>query len=258
MIEHILSIAREAGHRILDVYNNALDFEIEKKGDDSPLTLADRISHEYIVNQLQKLDPSIPVLSEEGKDIPYDERKKWDKFWCVDPLDGTKEFIKRNGEFTINIALIEGPQPVMGVIYVPVLDIMYFGQSGEFAYKIEQNGSRQEITVRKPDLNHLVAVQSRSHSTDAEKTLFEKLGVKDSISRGSSLKFCMVAEGKADIYFRSGPTMEWDTAAGHAILLGAGGLIFHNALTYNKPDLRNSGFIALSTVELAKRIEEIE
>jgi 3'(2'), 5'-bisphosphate nucleotidase len=257
MINELTRIARTAGEKILDIYNHASDFEIEKKGDDSPLTLADRVSHAYIVEELKKLDPSIPVLSEEGRNIPYEERKKWNRFWCVDPLDGTKEFIKRNGEFTVNIALIEDHQPVLGVIYVPVLNWMYVGQIDGQAFKIDEHGEKFELSVRNTDFSDLTAVQSRSHSTDAERELYEKIGVKNSISRGSSLKFCMVAEGKADIYYRSGPTMEWDTAAGHAILLAAGGMIFHNALTYNKPDLRNGGFIALSTVELAKRIEEI-
>ena len=235
------------------------DFDVELKGDNSPLTLADRKAHKAITDILELV--GIPVLSEEGKSIPFEERKNWKQFWLVDPLDGTKEFIKRNDEFTVNIALIENGYPIMGVIYVPVSNELYFGDS--------QHGSNKTVIEDIEDLPTIIdrayslpyeqedraftAVVSRSHmSPETEDFLSSKLSTLnhkhvDYISRGSSLKICMVAEGKADVYPRFGPTMEWDTAAGHAIAKFAGKKVYRvddgEELRYNKEELFNPYFI---------------
>ncbi len=244
-ISVINDIAVEAGKAVMEIYRTE-DFGVKMKSDNSPLTLADKAAHKVIAAALQRLYPDIPLLSEEGKDIPYEERKEWKKFWLVDPLDGTKEFIKRNGEFTVNIALIENNVPVLGVIYVPVRDVLYYCQVGEGARKKEGDGKPQAITTVKNPAGGAVAVRSRSHPSEEEEKLFRERGIKDYISVGSSLKFCMVAEGKAQLYYRSGPTMEWDTAAGHAIVLAAGGQIEGDALQYNKPVLRNGEFCVVA------------
>ncbi|MEJ2637475.1 MAG: 3'(2'),5'-bisphosphate nucleotidase CysQ [Calditrichia bacterium] len=243
MIDILIDIAREAGRRILAIYESG-NFGIEIKTDQSPLTLADKASNEYIVEQLKAYFPQIPVLSEETKMVPFDTRKSWDRFWLVDPLDGTKEFIKRNGEFTVNIALIENNLPKLGVIYSPVPDILYYNLYDGPAYKADSSGPAKPIRVKNGDSGRLIAVQSRSHSSEKEQDLYRKLDIHSSTSIGSSLKLCLIAEGRADIYYRSGPTMEWDTAAGHAILTAAGGAIYNNSLSYNKPELLNGEFIA--------------
>ena len=245
-IEDIKKVAIEAGKKILEVYGTD-DFQVETKGDDSPLTVADRMSHEVIVAGLEKLDLGFPILSEEGDPGDFEARKDWPVFWCVDPLDGTKEFVKRNGEFTVNIALIDGKYPVMGVIYVPVTDTTYFSDSNG-AYMQVGNAAPQKLQVQGREKD-LVGVGSRSHSSEAEQQVMEMFGVTDTISRGSSLKFCMVAEGKADIYFRKNPTMEWDTAAGQAIIEGSGGVVLNKdneRFHYNKAVLRNDSFLCLA------------
>ncbi len=248
-IQKINNIAVDAGNAILEIYNSD-DFEVEIKSDNSPLTKADRLSHQIIKEGLTKSFPQIPVLSEEGKEIPYEERKYWDKFWLVDPLDGTKEFIKRNGEFTVNIALIENGKPVFGLIYVPVTGETFFGDVENGSYKIGNDHKAKRIFVSKNNPGEkLTVVQSRSHSGEEEKEFYSNYIIKEKLSRGSSLKICMVAEGKADLYFRGGPTWEWDTAAGHAILLGAGGYFINkdkSPLLYNKEIIKHSGFIASS------------
>ncbi len=248
MINQVLDIALRAGKEILDVYNSN-DFDIEIKNDKSPLTLADKKSNELIVNELKSLTPEIPILSEEEKDIPFDKRKNWEKFWLVDPLDGTKEFIKRNGEFTVNIALIENRKPVLGVIYVPVTNEFYFGGIKTGSFKINDKGEKIKISVSGKSKNdELNVVQSRSHSGEEEEKFYSQFKIKEKLSKGSSLKICLVAEGKADLYFRGGPTWEWDTAAGHAILLGAGGKMLNKDFTelrYNKEVIKNFGFIAI-------------
>jgi 3'(2'), 5'-bisphosphate nucleotidase len=249
-LDSVIEIAKMAGERILDIYNDAdLSEVVDYKADDSPLTLADKASNEVIVPGLKAAYPLIPILSEESKQIPYEERKNWKTFWLVDPLDGTKEFIKKNGEFTVNIALIHDGLPMLGVIYVPAKDITYFGVNNEDAFKQEGDAKPANISVNNKSRNR-IAVRSRSHASPEEDELLEKYGVTDSISVGSSLKFCMVAEGKADIYYRHGPTMEWDTAAGHAILAAAGGRVFKGneakePFTYNKQDLLNPSFLCL-------------
>jgi len=242
-----IAAAREAGNAVMEVY--ASDFAVEHKDDKSPLTLADKRSHEIIVKRLSNITgKTIPILSEEGRGIPYEERKNWDYFWLVDPLDGTKEFIKRNGEFTVNIALIQGHRPVLGVIYVPVTETLYYAREGAGAYK-ESKGS----TIKLPELQtrgRFTIVGSRSHATPELAAFVEEMkknhGEVDFISAGSSLKFCLVAEGKADVYPRLGPTMEWDTAAGQAIAEQAGVSVIDREtkrpLVYNKPNLLNPWF----------------
>ncbi|MFP4226080.1 MAG: 3'(2'),5'-bisphosphate nucleotidase CysQ [Desulfobacterales bacterium] len=265
MIEYLpvmIKSAVSAGIAALDVYNQ--DFSVIEKSDHSPLTLADTRSHEIISQALEPTD--IPVLSEEGKDIAYKDRKDWERLWIVDPLDGTKEFVKRNGEFTINIALVENHIAVMGVIYVPVLFLLYFGafDRGAHRMKIEtpeavktdtdvdrlmDTAARLEVEID-PSRTYKI-VGSRSHLTpEVEAFVEEKKGIYgdvEFVSAGSSLKFCQIAEGKADIYPRLGPTMEWDTAAGQVIAETAGARVYRHdtgePLRYNKQDLKNPWFI---------------
>lgn len=248
MLDLLKKIAYDAGRLILEVYKSD-DFDIQIKNDNSPLTLADKRSHDFIAAALGKNFPGIPLLSEEGADIEFNERKKWDQFFLVDPLDGTKEFIKKNGEFTVNIALIKDRRPVLGVINVPVTNETYYGSVESGSFK-ELNGSIEKIKVsRNSKDDELTVVKSRSHSGDEENEFYSKYNIKESISKGSSLKICMVAEGKAELYFRGGPTWEWDTAAGHAVLISAGGYFTnkdYSNLFYNKEVPKNYGFIASS------------
>lgn len=248
-MEDLLAVAKEAGLATLEIYNK--EFNVELKDDRSPLTEADKKSNEIILNKLQNLYPEIPFISEETKQIPYQTRKEWDHFWLIDPLDGTKEFIKRNGEFTINIALIKNQQPVLGVIYVPVKDIMYYAQQGKGSFKIEKGGGEIPIKAREATDDKLIIVGSRSHASQEFYDIVEEkkkhFNDVELISSGSSLKFCLVAEGKAHIYPRTGPTYEWDTAAGHAIALESGKEVYNfdddEPLSYNKENLLNGWFI---------------
>lgn len=222
--------------------------EIEHKEDNSPLTQADLAANRIIIDRLRQLDPTIPVLSEEGKIAPYETRKEWEIFWLVDPLDGTKEFLKRNGEFTVNIALIRKSMPVLGVVHLPAKGVSYSGSREEGAWRYDENlGRPKRIYSSIPDISKPVkAIVSRSHgSTDLIKNLKEKgIDTGEIILAGSSLKFCYVAEGLADIYPRLTPTNEWDTAAGDAVFRFSGSEnIRFSPLYYNKPDLRNEGFI---------------
>lgn len=250
-----------AGEKIMEIYGQD-NFMIETKADNSPLTIADRKANEIIINLLSKT--GIPVLSEEGKETPYEERKNREVFWLVDPLDGTKEFIKRNDEFTVNIALINKDTPIAGVIFVPVFKQLYIADTNFGSFKIENVSSSEiqdfsfakmaligsKLPFEKEDRAFSV-VGSRSHMNTETEVFIEKLrahyGELSFISRGSSLKICMVAEGKADIYPRFGPTMEWDTAAGHAIALGAGCSVTREdgvlPILYNKENLLNPWFI---------------
>lgn len=244
----ISNIAILAGKEILKIYQDESKFSVvDYKSDDSPLTLADKASNDIIVDELQRLFPDIPILSEEGRSIDYHERSQWNKFWLVDPLDGTKEFIKRNGEFTVNIALIENGYPVLGVIYAPVLFTLYIGDlENNYSIKIVNDGNEIDLKVNKRTAKR-IAVGSRSHSSEEEQELLKKFDVVDTTSIGSSLKFCMVAEGKADIYYRHGPTMEWDTGAGQAIVEAAGGSVtsmeLQDRFKYNKENLLNGSFL---------------
>ena len=251
-----LNAAIKAGQAILDVYTSP--FAIEYKEDKSPLTLADKNANEIILENL-KLS-GIPVLSEEGKKIPYEERRTWRELWVVDPLDGTKEFIKRNGEFTVNIALVRDGLSVFGVIYQPVPDLLYYGNIETGAFKVTGAGSISQSDYLKKSIalnSHALparftVVASRSHPSPETTEFIENArrthGDVDLISSGSSLKLCMIAEGKAHVYPRFAPTMEWDTAAGHAIVKSAGRNIYScltgAELRYNKPDLLNDWFIA--------------
>lgn len=260
----IIGIALKAGEIILNVYEGD-DFGIERKEDYSPLTIADKQSHDLIISELEKIDPHTPIISEEGNHELYEKRKGWKTFWLVDPLDGTKEFIKRNGEFTVNIALIENGVPVFGVIYAPVLDHIYVGSKSSGAYKLDD--ASQKTKQMRTTSDWLTAAQklplatknrpftviaSRSHRSKETENYMNQLekqhGEIVAISAGSSLKLCLVAEGTADVYPRFAPTMEWDTAAGHAIVLGAGGSVVRadtsEPLTYNKESLLNPSFIA--------------
>ena len=251
-LKKVIEIAIDAGNAIIDVYNSN-DFDVEIKSDNSPLTKADRAAHNIIKEQLSILYPDIPVLSEEGKETPYDERKNWQLFWLVDPLDGTKEFIKKNGEFTVNIALIENNEPIMGIIYAPAFNESSDCSSllpGTLYYGEKETGSFKRVgeeIIKLPcfgNNGNLKAVRSRSHSSSEEEKIFEKYNVSETISIGSSLKFCMVAEGRANIYYRFGPTNEWDVAAGYAIAKYGGAKI--EGLSFNKPDLLNNSFIVIN------------
>ena len=267
-----IQAAIAAGNAINEVYHSE-DFGVEYKSDKSPLTLADQKSHEIIMNVLTEFD--FPILSEEGKDTPFAQRKDWERFWVVDPLDGTKEFIKRNGEFTVNIALVEHSRPVLGTIFVPDRNTLYFAGQDFGAYKLQDGpfnemleeqadskkavhafldqiiGQSTRLPVMDPQRASLTIVGSRSHKTaELEAYVEEKrkaVGDVEFISAGSSLKICLVAEGKADLYPRLGPTMEWDTAAGHAIAEYAGASVYQHdtlkPLIYNKEDLHNPWFI---------------
>jgi 3'(2'), 5'-bisphosphate nucleotidase len=244
-IQTIVTIAKEAGKAIMQVYQQ--DFEVEYKQDNSPLTLADKKANDIIENGLNQLSVNLPILSEEGDDIPYENRKHWEYFWLVDPLDGTKEFVKKNGEFTVNIALIHKDTPVLGVVYAPALGTCYWAKQGEGAFKDGQN------LPLKAEIQHNTykIVASRSHMSDETQAFIGAIDTqkeKKLISIGSSLKICLVAEGEADIYPRLGPTMEWDTGAAHAILRESGHEIYcHNSgriLKYNlKRSLLNPYFI---------------
>lgn len=233
-IQKINEIARQAGTAILEIYKR--DFDVMEKPDKSPLTEADLAAHHIIVNELQSLTPEIPVLSEESADIPYDTRSQWQTYWLIDPLDGTREFIKRNGEFTVNIALIHEGRAVLGVVYVPVSQITYYGDSEHGAFKMDANGNSSAIQVISEHQTPLQVAGSRSHAGDSLLQFLNKLGEHEIVSMGSSLKLCLVAEGKADVYPRLGPTSEWDTAAAQAVVEAAGGKVTDtnmNPLIYN-------------------------
>lgn len=259
-----IDAALRAGENILSIYDDPTsDFGIERKADNSPLTIADRKAHNIIAGILK--ETPFPILSEEGKQIDYDVRRNWDTLWIVDPLDGTKEFIKRNGEFTVNIALVKDSIPVVGVIYIPVKRELYFGVEGIGAFKIvgltgledqrvtlkQLIGDAERLPLNDPR-DHFVVVASRSHLSQETEEYITELKKKERngielISSGSSIKICLVAEGSADVYPRFAPTMEWDTAAGHAIARAAGMEIYQagrsEPLQYNKEDLLNPWFI---------------
>lgn len=235
LIESLVRLAREADRAILEIYDT--DFEVEDKRDESPLTQADMASHRTIVSGLRELTPEIPVMSEESADIDPAERREWQRFWLVDPLDGTKEFIKRNGEFTVNIALIEQGRPVLGVVTVPARGLAYHGSLDGGAWRREGDAPAQPIRVRQLGEGPAVAVASRSHKTPELQQYLDAMGEHTVRSIGSSLKFCLVAEGEADIYPRFGPTSEWDTAAAQAIVEAAGGHVVDvsgQPLRYNR------------------------
>ena len=246
-LEIALIAAVEAGDRIMEVYNSNEEINYEKKIDHSPLTIADKKSHETIVNHLQKTD--IKIISEESKTVSFDERKNWDIYWLIDPLDGTKEFIKKNGEFTVNIALIKNNTPCLGIVYCPVIKVLYWNDEKMNVYKKTKN--KTKIIKKRKRVNEndegLRIIVSRSHMSDKTSEYVNKLKNPKLISCGSSLKFLYIADNKADIYPRFGPTMEWDTAAAHSILKALEiPVINHETgreLSYNKENLLNPYFI---------------
>lgn len=253
LIERVRDIAFAAGEEILDVYKDESSFGVEAKADDSPLTLADQRANKVICDSLIALNPDIPIISEENKAIDYSERKDFEYFWMVDPLDGTKEFIKRNGEFTVNIALIHKNKSIGGVVYVPVTDEMYWAVEGEGAWK-KAAGEKQRLIANNYSMDDegLSVVCSRSHLNEETSAFLNKMNNPETVSKGSSLKFLIIAESNADVYPRLAPTMEWDTAAAHIILEEAGGQVVRaddqTPLRYNKEILTNPHFIAYGVV----------
>jgi len=251
-LEGIVAIAKEAGNAIMEIYDK--DFTIDYKDDKSPLTEADTKSNKIICEALEKAYPEIPMLSEENKEVPYADRKDWEYYWCIDPIDGTKEFIKKNGEFTVNIALIHGDTPILGVVYAPALKDMYKAKKGEGAFK---NNQKLPLKINETPKETITIVASKSHLTDETKSFIDNLtsNIQNPtfISKGSSLKLVMVAEGSADIYPRLAPTMEWDTAAADAIVRESGKMTYQYDSTtctislkpviYNKRNLLNPWFI---------------
>ena len=248
--KELISIARQAaikaGEAIIEIYESG-DFSIEAKSDDSPLTLADKASHNVIVSFLENTD--LPILSEEGSAVPYEERKNWEYFWLIDPLDGTKEFIKKNGEFTVNIALVHETKVIAGVVYTPVLKDEYWAIKGEGAFK---NGEQISVNSFKLSDDNLKVVASRSHLNDDTQQFMDGLSNPEVVSKGSSLKLLMVAEGDADLYPRYAPTMEWDTAAAQIVVEEAGGTVNQkdttDSVVYNKENLLNPYFLVAGKI----------
>ncbi len=245
-LDEVIAIAIEAGHRIMEHRKN---FHMKEKGDHgddtSPVTDADLAANQYITEQLPLLDPQIPIISEETKQAAYETREHWRRFWVVDPLDGTKEFIKGSDEFTVNIALVDEQGPVLGVIYIPAKDLVYYAERDRGSWKREGDKPAVQIFSTVPDLSKgLTIVESASHPSPELENYLKDLPVRQRISAGSSLKFCAVAEGRADIYPRMGPTMEWDVAAGDCIYRNSGRTgQRHTSFTYNKPSLKNDSFV---------------
>lgn len=252
-LKSVREIARTAGVAILEVYRRLEatgDVVVDRKADSSPLTEADLAAHRIIVEGLHALTPHLPVLSEEASDVPLSERRSWSRFWLVDPLDGTKEFLSRNGEFTVNIALIDGHRPVLGVVHIPVTGVDYFGLADIGSWKAStQIDAGVPIRVASESSQPIRVVGSRSHADVRLGNALQAIGPHQLVSMGSSLKFCVLAEGAADVYPRFGPTSEWDTAAAHAVVRGAGGDVvgFDGApLEYNcRPSWLNPDFIAI-------------
>jgi 3'(2'), 5'-bisphosphate nucleotidase len=244
-LEAILKTIEKAGKEILSIYQQ--DFQVFRKQDLSPITQADTISQQVITEFLSEHTPDIPIISEEEDLIDWEERKNWEYFWLLDPLDGTKEFIDRNGEFTINLALIHQNRPVLGLIHTPVLQVTYWAEQGKGSFKRGKEGFTEKIQGRKKvSSKDLVAAVSRSHLSVEDKKMLEKYKIKQTVAVGSALKFCLLAEGQANFYCRHEPTMEWDTAAGQILVEEAGGVMFDTEgkpFTYNKPTMLNGAFV---------------
>lgn len=253
LVPDLKKIAKAAGDAILEIYNSA-DFGVEVKSDESPLTKADKAANDIICAGLEKLPMKYPIISEENKEIPYAERKDFDTHWLVDPLDGTKEFIKRNGEFTVNIALVHEQKTSLGIVYIPVLEEMYWAVKGAGSF-MEKDGIEIQIEAAKFQLSdpHLNVVCSRSHLNDDTKAFIDNLSEPQLVAKGSSLKFLTIAKGETHVYPRLGPTMEWDTGAAQIVLEEAGGSVISEvtkeALLYNKENLLNPYFIAYGNVQ---------
>lgn len=245
-LKAVVNLARDAGSKVLKIYHS--DFRVGTKDDNSPLTAADLASHHCLMEGLSRLSSVYPILSEESKSVAFEERAEWETYWLLDPLDGTKEFVKRNGEFTINIALIHQNRSVLGVVYAPVLDVCYFAAENCGAFKQTVGGDYQNISVRMHAPLRPIVVGSRSHGSPESAAYLNNLGSYELRSVGSSLKFCLVAEGAADLYPRLGPTSEWDTAAAQCVVETAGGKVIDldgNPLLYNtKESLLNPYFLA--------------
>jgi 3'(2'), 5'-bisphosphate nucleotidase len=250
LINPIVDLALQAGQAILEVY--ATDFDVQEKSDESPLTQADLASHRCIVAGLNALTPDIPIISEEEGLPGFAERGQWQRYWLIDPLDGTKEFVNRNGEFTVNIALIDNHRPIFGVVHVPVHEKTYIGCEGHGS-ELREGGSTTPIQVASSSSDPVRIVGSRSHRGSSLDAFLEKVGDTDMVPMGSSLKFCVVAEGRADIYPRLGPTSEWDTAAAQAVVEQAGGKVLEldgNPLSYNaKEDILNPWFVVIGAAD---------
>ena len=246
-IDILNNIAIQAGEKILEFYQADKPAEVDWKSDDSPLTKADLASHDVIVKGLKENYPDIPIISEESAIPPYEERKNWKEYFLIDPLDGTKEFIKRNGEFTVNIALLRDNEPVIGVVYIPAQEVLYYGVQGEGSFKKVEDQQAERIEHEPYDKSKPARIMvSRSHGGSDTKEKLAKMGIEvgEEIPSGSSLKFCLVAEGIADLYPRFGPTMEWDTAAADAVYRYSGKNGERKSpLKYNKEDLHNPEFI---------------
>jgi len=250
LINPIVGLAVDAGQAILEVY--ATDFDVQSKGDESPLTQADLASHRLIVAGLEALTPDIPIISEEEGLPSFEERGQWPRYWLIDPLDGTKEFVNRNGEFTVNIALIDTHRPIFGVVHVPVQDKTYIGCDGHGA-ELRDGESSTAIHVANSSAKAVRIVGSRSHRGSSLDAFLQNVGESDMVPMGSSLKFCVIAEGRADIYPRLGPTSEWDTAAAQAVVEQAGGKVLEldgKPLSYNvKSDILNPWFIVVGPTD---------
>ena len=247
-IKHVVDFSRDAGDAIMKIYDQE-DLGIESKKDESPLTMADLAANKILCDGLKKLNPDIPIISEENDDLDYTVRKDWDYCWIVDPLDGTKEFIKRNGEFTTNVALVRNGESIAGVIFAPVLNEMFWAVKGVGAYsEIDGQKTKLKVSTYSDSDKNLKLVCSRSHLNDATKAIVDRYSSPELVASGSSLKFMAIAKGDAHIYPRMAPTMEWDTCAAQAILEEAGGKVLigesENPVQYNKEDLLNPHFIA--------------
>jgi 3'(2'), 5'-bisphosphate nucleotidase len=241
----VTGLAREAGRATMTYYEGETSAEVRQKADQSPVTLADEVAHRILVEGLHRIDPSTPVVSEEAQAAEFETRKGWRRFWLVDPLDGTKEFIKRRAEFTVNVALIEDGEPVLGVVVAPALDLLYWAVKGGGSWREEKGGPAERIysSPQSPG-EPLTVVESLSHPSPELEEYLRTVPVARRVKAGSSLKFCWVAEGRADIYPRLGPTMEWDVAAGDCVYRQSGKNGERpSPLTYNKPDLRNPSFV---------------
>ena len=256
LISSTVEIAKEAGKAITEIYNSDFDYQLKK--DSSPITAADNLSHNIITDRLKILTPEIPILSEENCDIPYKIRSQWTQYWLVDPLDGTKEFIKKNGEFTVNIALTENNTPIFGVIHIPITNETYWGSQVNGSFYSNENNDVKEICVSENNQNPIRLVASRSHPSEMLSSLLEKIVDYEIIKIGSSIKFCLIASGQADCYPRFGPTSEWDTAAGEAIVRFAGGHVVTtngDSIQYNtKEDYLNPNFIVSNGRIISERI----
>lgn len=247
LTQQVISIAEQASESILKIYNT--EFDVTSKDDNTPLTEADMAAHHTIVDGLSKLTPDIPILSEESNGAPFEIRRQWQRYWLVDPLDGTREFVKRNGEFTVNIALIDDHQSILGVIDTPVTGVCYYANRDEGSFKKTAGKAPVKINTRRKPKDRTLVAGSRSHRGDSLKDFLAKIGEYDIVSMGSSLKSCLVAEGKVDIYPRLGPTSEWDTAAAQCIVENAGGVLVElnmQPMRYNTKDsLLNPHFLVI-------------